>query len=104
MNKNVSLDALNEHLFDVIERLKEGNDPDADKKDTIDIKIASQICEASKIIVESYKVKAQVLNMVSKCKDTYGFARFVTNTGITQIPEKTAAELEKERLRRLCIE
>ena len=104
MNKSVSLDALNEHLFDVIERLKESNDPDADPKDTIDLKLASKICEAGKIIVESYKVKAQVLNMATKCKDTYAFARFVSNTGITQIPEKTAAELETERLRRLCDE
>jgi len=97
MSKIVSLDRLNEHLFDVIERLKDRSDPDADAKDTIDLETASQICDASKIIVESYKVKAQVLNIAAKCSDSSMIARFATSSGIAQIPEKTASELARER-------
>ena len=98
MNSKVNLDTLNEHLFDVIERLKEANDIEADPKDTIDLDIAKQICEASKIIVESYKVKAQVLNIAAKQYGDAGmFSRFVNNSGITQLPEKTPAELAREK-------
>jgi hypothetical protein len=101
MNNNVSLDRLNEHLFDVIERLKDSFDPDADIKDTIDVQTASQICNAGKIIVDAYKVKAQVLNIAVKCSDPKVMAQLSNNLGITQIPEKTAAELEKERINKL---
>ncbi|MCL2131271.1 MAG: hypothetical protein FWH36_02260 [Lentimicrobiaceae bacterium] len=96
-SSNVSLDRLNEHLFDVIEWLKDRSDPEADKKDIIDLETAAQICDASKIIVDFYKVKAQVLNIVSKCSDPQMIARFVSNTGIAQIPERTPAELARER-------
>ena len=38
-----NLNDLQSHLFDVIERLKEGNDPDADPKDSISIDRAKAI-------------------------------------------------------------
>jgi hypothetical protein len=101
MSKNVNLDTLNEHLFDVIERLKESNDPDSDTKDGIDLEIAAKICEASKIIVESYKVKVQVLNIAAKCGNNDMVARFTNNSGTAVIPEKTESELNRERERNL---
>jgi hypothetical protein len=98
MNNNVNLDRLNEHLFDVIERLKDRNDPEAEVKDIIDLEEARQICEAGKIIVESYKVKAQVLNIIAKSSgDSSMISRFIGGSGIAQIPEKTAADLAKEK-------
>ena len=97
MSKNANLDALNEHLFDVIERLKDRNDPNADVNDTIDLETATKICEAGKIIVESFKVKAQVLNMAIKASDPSMISRIATGSGIVMIPEQTAAELAAKK-------
>jgi hypothetical protein len=93
MNRT-NLDTLNEHLFDVIDRLKDRNDPDADAKDIIDLETATKICDAGKIIVEAYKVKAQVLNIAAKCNDYQAIARFANSAGIAQIPEKAAEDYE----------
>ena len=85
-NKNTSLDRLNEHLFDVIERLKSSNDPEADDKDTIDIETAGAITDAAKIIVDGYKIKAQVLNILSKADNPKDIIRGNNAAGIMELP------------------
>jgi hypothetical protein len=66
MSKNSNLQALREHLFDVIERLKDANDPEADPKDTISIESAKAIVDVSKVIVDSAKTEVDFLRIVSK--------------------------------------
>ena len=56
MPKN-DMNALRDHLFDVIERLKASNDPDCDQKDKIDIETAKQITDVAKVLVESARPK-----------------------------------------------
>lgn len=65
MAKN-NLSELRAHLFDVLERLKEGNDPDADTKDTIDIDRARAINETAQTIIESAKVEVSALKIIAK--------------------------------------
>lgn len=62
---DTSLQKLREHLFDTIERLKDGNDLDADPKDTIEIDrakaitlAAGQIINAAKVEIEAHKIIA----------------------------------------------
>ncbi len=62
--KQVSLDALNAHLFETIEMLKNNNDPEASENEKIDIETAKQIANISKVIVDAYRIKAQVIETV----------------------------------------
>jgi len=86
-NKHISIDRLNEHLFDVIERLKTNNDPEADVKEGISIEEAKTITECAKVVVEGYKVKAQVLSIISKSDNPKQSLRDSVETGVLQIPE-----------------
>ncbi len=86
-NKHISFDRLNEHLFDVIERLKTNNDPEADVKEGISIEEAKTITECAKVVVEGNKVKAQVLSIISKSDNPKQSLRDSVETGVLQIPE-----------------
>ncbi len=87
MNKNTSLDRLNEHLFDVIERLKSNKDEKADECEKIDIETASAIAEIGKIVVDGYKVKAQVLNIVAKTENPRDMTIKINESGIVELPQ-----------------
>ena len=88
MIKQTSLDELNVHLFETIEMLKNNNDPQASKNETIDIETAQTIANLGKVIVDGYKVKAQVLSVLSKNGYAVDLKSFTTNAGL-QLPEKT---------------
>lgn len=66
MAKQISLDALNSHLFETIEMLKNNSDPKASENEKIDLETAKQIGNLGKVIVDGYKVKAQVLGIVTR--------------------------------------
>lgn len=61
-----SIDHLNNHLFEVIEMLKNNSDIKASANEKIDIETAKTISDLAKNVVEGYKVKAQVLNIISR--------------------------------------
>ena len=65
MKKQISIDALNEHLFETIEMLKNNNDPEASENEKIDVDKAKIIADLGKVVVEGYKVKAQVIGIVA---------------------------------------
>jgi len=67
---HISIDKLNEHLFETIEMLKNNKDPRADEHEKIDIETARAIADLGKVAVEGYKVKVQALNALSKA-DNY---------------------------------
>jgi hypothetical protein len=58
MAKN-DLPALRDHLFEVIERLKSNQDPDASECEKIDINTAKAITDTAKTIIESAKVEVE---------------------------------------------
>ena len=63
--KQISIDALNNHLFETIEMLKNNNDPNASQNEKMDIETAKTIANLGKVVVEGYKVKANVLQIIS---------------------------------------
>ena len=67
--KQISLDALNIQLFETIEMLKNNKDENADENEKIDVETAKTIASIGKIIVDGYKVKAQVLGIINKDKE-----------------------------------
>jgi len=83
--KQTSLDQLNGHLFEAIEMLKNNNDPKADPQETMDIEVAKVIADLGKVVVEGYKVKAQVLNLISKVNEgVVDIKELAINAGITE--------------------
>lgn len=70
---DTSLNALRGHLFDVILRLKDSTDPDADVKDTIDINTAKAINQTAQSIINSAKVEVDALKILARDGDIDNF-------------------------------
>lgn len=82
MNRQISIDKLNEHLFESIEMLKNNSDPKADSNEKIDVSTAKAIADISKVVIEGYKVKAQVLNMMRNAENPNLLKDSIVQSGI----------------------
>lgn len=91
--KITGIDALNSHLFETIEGLKNNSDPEAEPKERMDIETARTIAGIGKVIIDGYKVKAQVLSMYSKSDNPNGFKKAAVEGGfieeVKELPETT---------------
>ena len=85
--KNINLDILNSHLFEAIEMLKNNSDPNASPNEKMDAATAGTIADIGKVIVDGYKVKAQVLQMMSKSENPNATKSLMDNSGILKLPE-----------------
>lgn len=82
MNKQISIDKLNEHLFESIEMLKNSSDPNADPNEKIDVNTAKAIADLGKVVIEGYKVKAQVLGMMRNTENPKLMKETICSSGI----------------------
>jgi len=82
MNRQISIDKLNEHLFASIEMLKNNSDPEADPNEKIDVETAKAIADLSKVVIDGYKVKAQVLNMMRNAENPNMLKNSIVQSGI----------------------
>ena len=83
---------LRGHLFDTIERLKEGNDPEADPKDTIDLDRAKCIAGVAGQIIQSAKVEVDAMKIVSQHSISYDPIKHLESTGVIQDAQKMLGE------------
>ena len=81
MSKQTGIDALNAHLFEAIEGLKNNRDPRADEQECMDIDTAKAIADIAKVVIDGYKVKANVLQMYSKADSPNDFRKAVVSAG-----------------------
>lgn len=79
-----TIDDLNSHLFEVIEMLKNNTDSNASPNEKIDIETAKTIAELAKNVVEGYKVKAQVLNIISKSDNPSAVKQLSQSFGVAE--------------------
>lgn len=82
MNQKISIDRLNEHLFESIEMLKSNKDPNADDHEKMDVETAKAIADISKVVIEGYKVKAQVLGMLRNAENPKALKTSIAGSGI----------------------
>ena len=82
--KKTTLNDLKGHLFDVIERLKDSNDPGADKKDTIDIETAKAITSTAQVIINAIKLEVDAIRIMSKADNYTTTREMISNSGIIQ--------------------
>jgi predicted DNA binding CopG/RHH family protein len=67
--KKVNIDDINNYIAETIEMLKNNSDENASPNEKIDVETAKTIAELSKVAIDGYKVKAQVLGIVSKTEN-----------------------------------
>lgn len=80
--KQINLDSLNIQLFETIEMLKNNKLSEASDNEKIDIETAKVIVGLGKVIVDTYKVKAQVLNMMNKSYEPSELKQLAIDSGI----------------------
>lgn len=69
---------LNEILFDVMDKLRY---PDKKGK-LIDVDRARSVVQAAKVVVEGYKVKANVINTAANCNNPTVVQKLITDSGL----------------------
>lgn len=80
---NISIDALNTHIFEAIEMLKNNTDPVASDNEKIDIETAKTIATLGKVVIEGYKVKANVLATLAGTENPNSVRDVIKQLGMT---------------------
>lgn len=79
--KKTSLNDLNDHLFETIERLLLRNDPDADECEKIDIETAKAVADIGDVIVRSAKLHVDALKSISFSQNPQMVKEFLSKSG-----------------------
>lgn len=87
----LTIDKLNEHLFEAIEMLKNNSDPNASPNEKIDIETAKTIADLGKVAVEGFKVNAQALSMLARTDNPKTTKEALVASGI--VPEVNDVKL-----------
>jgi hypothetical protein len=77
---NNDLTALRNHMFEVIERLKSNNDPEASECEKMDIETAKAITNAAQSIIHSAKIEVDFLKIIAKGDNIQGVEAAAENT------------------------
>ena len=84
----MNLDTITNHMVEVIEMLKNNNDPQASENEKIDVNSAKTIAELGKNCIEAYKTKVQLLNIISKTDNRELTDKYTQLTGIMPTQNK----------------
>jgi hypothetical protein len=88
MKKQISLDALNEHMFEVIEMLKNNSDPGASENEKISTEVAKRVIEAGKVIAQTYKIKADVISALASGGYTKEMSNILHDSNLIALEER----------------
>ncbi|MDD2633955.1 MAG: hypothetical protein PHW82_00480 [Bacteroidales bacterium] len=88
MTKQISIDQLNNKLFETIEMLQNNSDPNASECEKISVENAKGICEIGKVVMEGFKTQAQVLHTVANAANPQVLQDMGKNTGVLSIEGK----------------
>jgi len=89
MARKTTLNDLRDHLFDVIERLKDSNDPDVDDKEKISIESAQAIVGCSQAIINSAKLEVDFLKIVAENGGANTFQAAVSKSSMFMLDESS---------------
>lgn len=87
-----SLEDLRGHMFDVIERLIEGNDPEADPKDSIDIDRAKAVAVVADKVIKSAKIEVDAMKIVHNHCTNFDPVKHMQDVGIISEVQKKLGE------------
>ena len=80
--KKTGIDDLANHMFEAIEMLKNNNDSQASANEKIDVETAKAIASLGKVVIDGYKVKAQVLGMLKNADNPSAIKSIGIQSGI----------------------
>ncbi len=83
--KKISIDQLNNKLFETIEMLQNNSDPDASDCEKISVENAKAIADIGKVVMDGFKTQAQVLQTVANAENPQLLKEIGSNSGIVSI-------------------
>lgn len=84
---NISIDALNMHLFEAIEMLKNSNNKEASEHEKMTVEQAQAVADIGKVVIEGFKVKANVLKMMRPEENPQSTRAVLESSGIIEIDQ-----------------
>jgi len=81
--KKVSIDDINSYIAETIEMLKNNSDANASDNEKIDVEAARTIADLAKVAIDGYKVKAQVLGIISRTENPTVVNEFAETSGLS---------------------
>ncbi len=92
MKNQISIDKLNEHLFESIEMLKNNTDKNASENEKMDVDTAKVIADLAGKAIEGFKVKAQALQIIAKTENPSATMQVLSGSGIVSGDTKALTE------------
>lgn len=86
MKKQTNLDSLNDKMFEAIEMLMNNSDETASPNEKIDVETAKVIADLGSVIVDGFKVRAQVMSIISKSGNPKTTTDLGDHSGILSLP------------------
>lgn len=81
-----NLDDLNQHLFDVIKKLKNNSNPEIDKAEKISSDDARVIAQLGRVVVEGYKTKVQAMALTDRTRNPKSMLDILKVSGVVTLP------------------
>lgn len=85
MNNKISIDGLNNHLFEAIEMLKNNSDPKASENEKMSIETAKAIADLGKVAVDGFKTQAQVIHTIANAQNPQLLEKLGNSSGVLSI-------------------
>ena len=78
------INKTNDMMIQAMEMLMNNNDPNASDNEKIDVDTARAIAALGKVSIESFKVKAQVLNSISRAENPQSTRQALADAGFLE--------------------
>ena len=78
------INKTNDMMIQAMEMLMNSTDPNASENEKIDVNTAKAIAALGKVSIESFKVKAQVLEIVSRAENPQSTRQALEETGFME--------------------
>ncbi|KAA6347840.1 hypothetical protein EZS27_004705 [termite gut metagenome] len=85
---STDLGKIIEHIDEAMWMLKNNSDPEASGNEKMDIETAKALADLGKVAVGAYKVKAQVLGIMSKAENPAATKTLLIESGIVNDENK----------------
>lgn len=83
-HKSTGIPALQNHLFEVLEGLKNLSDPEASENEKVTIEQAKAIVEVSDTIIDTYKLELDAVKFIDKAENFKFYGKAAAEMGLIE--------------------
>lgn len=83
-HKNTGIPALQNHLYEVLEGLKNLSDPEASENEKVSIEQAKAIVEVSDTIIDTYKLELDAVKFIDKAENYKFYGNAAAEMGLIE--------------------